>query len=330
MIDEPTPRAWCAASSLALALALSSSCAPSSSKSEPRSTNSVSGAGGGSAGSATSGGVGGLAGGLAGGTAAPGGAGATPSAVGGAGDGAGVATAGSKAIGDAGGGGAATADFCAARPGLAFCETFEALPAGPASANPPWTPSINGDGTLTIDAGVAHSGSHSLQVHGSGFSTFLVLARDSLPAMSGPLHVRVFVRMADAMTDGHNTLFVADLNAAPGTGNAFRLGEMNAMLMYTVSGDAHGALANANYYADHLPGAALTAASWGCVEVTLDHEKPEIRVGLDGAELEDLHHTDWAVDAYDALRFGFEKYAGPVGDVWYDDIAVGTSTIGCR
>ncbi len=34
--------------------------------------------------------------------------------------------------------------------------------------------------------------------------------------------------------------------------------------------------------------------------------------------------------AYDRLRFGFEKYVGPVGDVWYDDMAIGTARLGCQ
>jgi len=138
------------------------------------------------------------------------------------------------------------------------------------------------------------------------------------------------VRSNEAMTGGHNTLLIADTQAAPGTGNAFRLGEMNEMLMYTVSGDAHGALANENYYTDHLPGAALQAKQWGCLEILLDRSKPEISVRLDDPEIADLHHTDYALDEYDALRFGFEKYAGPVSDLWFDDIAIGSAPIGCR
>lgn len=53
-------------------------------------------------------------------------------------------------------------------------------------------------------------------------------------------------------------------------------------------------------------------------------------MSLDGKTIDDLHHTDWALDAYDTLRFGFEKYAGPVSDVWSDDIAVGTAPLGCN
>jgi hypothetical protein len=213
---------------------------------------------------------------------------------------------------------------------MTFCETFEDHPAGPASAKPPWAPSINGEGTLSIDASVSHSGSHALKVHGDGFNTFLVLSGALLPSRSGPLHVRSYVRLAEPMTAGHNTFLVADTMAAPGAGNAFRLGEMNAMLMYTVSGDTHGALANDNYYTDQLPGAALQPLSWACLEISLDSQKPEIQVWLDGIEIADLHHSDWPLDPYDALRFGFEKYAGPVSDVWYDDIAIGTARLGCQ
>lgn len=259
---------------------------------------------------------------VAGGTA-----GAASTGSGGAAAGAAAAGAAGSSLGGAAG--AATGDYCKAREGLTFCETFEAQAVGAALALPPWAPAINGDGTVTIDDSVAHAGGRSLKVHGSGFSTFLVLSGAPLSSATGRLHVRMFVRMAEAMTGGHNTFLVADTVAAPGTGNAFRLGEMNAMLMYTVSGDTHGALANDNYYTDNLPGEALTPATWGCVEVALDHSKPEVQVWLDGKDIPDLHHTDWALDDYDALRFGFEKYAGPVSDVWYDDIAIGTAPLGC-
>ncbi len=103
---------------------------------------------------------------------------------------------------NAGSAGAAGSDYCAARAGLTFCETFEAQSAGPAQAKPPWTPAVNGDGEVVIDDQVAHSGAHSLKVHGSGFSTFLVLNGGAFPPTTGPLHVRMFMRSDEAMTAG--------------------------------------------------------------------------------------------------------------------------------
>jgi hypothetical protein len=67
-----------------------------------------------------------------------------------------------------------------------------------------------------------------------------------------------------------------------------------------------------------------------CLEVLIDHAKPEIDVWVDGTEVPDLHHTDWPLDSYDSVRVGFEKCAGPGIDIWYDDIAVGTERMGCN
>jgi hypothetical protein len=30
------------------------------------------------------------------------------------------------------------------------------------------------------------------------------------------------------------------------------------------------------------------------------------------------------------LRFGFEKYAGPESEIFYDDLAIGSEPIGCN
>jgi len=138
------------------------------------------------------------------------------------------------------------------------------------------------------------------------------------------------MRLSRAMAGGHNTFIIADPYAMQGTGNNLRIGEMNAMLMYTIMGDGHGALSNQNFYNDGKPGVAFAPSTWVCLEVLIDHARPEIDVWVDGVEVPDLHHTDWALDSYDSLRFGFEKYAGPAIDIWYDDIAIGTERIGCN
>ena len=43
-----------------------------------------------------------------------------------------------------------------------------------------------------------------------------------------------------------------------------------------------------------------------------------------------MHHTNYPLDNYDSVRLGFEKYAGPGMEIWYDDIAIGTQRIGCN
>jgi hypothetical protein len=51
---------------------------------------------------------------------------------------------------------------------------------------------------------------------------------------------------------------------------------------------------------------------------------------VEGVDVPGLHVTHLAHENYNALRFGFEKYAGPASDIWYDDIAIGTQQLGCN
>jgi len=102
------------------------------------------------------------------------------------------------------------------------------------------------------------------------------------------------------------------------------------MLMMTVAGDTHGYLSNKNVYNDGKPGVVFTPGTWTCVELSFDPAATTIDVWVDGREVPDMHPTDIQQDQYDDLHFGFEKYAGPVSDIWYDDVAVGTSRITCN
>jgi hypothetical protein len=223
------------------------------------------------------------------------------------------------------------ASFCESRSGLAFCEDFESFAVGPVAATGPWSSAVIGEGSVSVDETQSHSGRRALRVLGSGYSSFLVYHDTKvLPAQSGRFYLRAYLRLAEEMTAGHNTFIIGDMAASPGAGNALRLGEMHQMLMYTVSGDTHGRLANENFYNDQLAGAALKAASWACVEMLIDSSGPELRVWLDGAEIPDLYTAAFPVDPYDALRFGFEKYAGPESEIFYDDLAIGSEPIGCN
>jgi len=232
--------------------------------------------------------------------------------------------------GAAGFSGGASISYCSPRPGLLFCDDFEKNVGGTAPTAP-WSSVVIGDGTVTVDASIHHGGSQSMHVNGSGYSTMLVFHDPAiLPDRKQRFFVRAFIRLITPMSVEHNSLLIADQFAMPGTGNNLRVGEMHAMLMYTVAGDAHGALANDNFYNDGLPGAALAESSFGCLELLIDPTMPELDVWLDGKEIPDLHHQDFPLDAYDALRFGFEKYGGPQRELWFDDIAIGSEKIGCN
>ncbi len=328
-----------------LALALSAGCAASGS-----SVSNVSGAGG-SQGGAGGKGLGGASGGGigAGGTLAGGGgagSGGTSTGTSGAGGGAGGAGAGAGGSGagnggsagaitggtGSGGSGGAAVTPCSPRPGLLFCDTFEADAPGAPPA--PWTTSINGSGTVTIDGNSpARSGTKSVHIQDgtNDYDTLLALHDAAiLPSVTGRFYLRFYIRLAAPMTMGHNSFVLGDLYASPGSGNSLRFSEDNQMIAESIMGDAQGAMSNNNYYNDGKIGVAFAAGEWTCVELLLDHAAPEIDVWVGDVEVPGLHSTAWKIDAYDYLRFGFEKYAGPASEIWYDDIAVGTQKIGCN
>jgi hypothetical protein len=216
---------------------------------------------------------------------------------------------------------------------MIFCDTFESGSVGAAPPSPWSTASTAGE--VTVDGTTpAHSGTKSVHIADTtnDYDTLLVLHSASvLPVAGGRFYVRTWMMLGGPMSAQHNSFILADLFAMQGQGNSLRVGEDIQMLMYTVMGDAHGALSNQNYYNDGKPGVSFTPNTWTCLELLLGSGSPgEVDVWVNGVEVPDLHHTDWAVDNYDNVRFGFEKYAGPAVDIWYDDIAIGTQRIGCN
>jgi hypothetical protein len=301
---------------------------------------SASGGNLGSGGSATggSGSGGAIIGGTGGGSGGAGGSGTGGAAgsgghAGAGGSGGGSGAAGTSGTAGSGGAGGASASHCAARPGMVFCDDFEAdSPGAPPS---PWTVTATTSTEVSVDGtNPASSGTKSIHVltTSNDYDTFLALHDTSvLPVSGGQLYLRFYIRLATGTTAGHNTLVRGDLYASQGMGNNLLFGEDNYMIMESINGDGEAAMSNNSYYSDGMMiGVNYPMGVWTCVELLLDHNAPAIDVWVNGTEVPDLHQTAWKIDAYDYLRFGFEKYAGPASEIWYDDIAFGTMPIGCN
>ncbi|MGC4087966.1 MAG: hypothetical protein QM756_08725 [Polyangiaceae bacterium] len=295
--------------------------------------NGGSSSGGGSSGGSSAANGGSASGGSANGGSANGGA--PQGGSGGAGNG------GSSSGGVAGGaasGGSGTAGSSAsgcAKSGLLFCDDFEKYSAGPAPTTGGWSTSFIGPDTpsIVVDGTTAHSGTRSVVVHApnTNFQSFIIYHDAAvLPRTQGDFYMRVFVRLGRDMATMHNAYIVLDRFAAPGGGSAVRLGEDTGMLSLTVGGDAQGTLSNAKFSQNQILGPHFVSKTWACLEGYFNSTKPEIDFWLDGAEIADFHHTNWTADAYDTVRLGFEKYAGPELDIWFDDFALGATRVGCN
>jgi hypothetical protein len=239
---------------------------------------------------------------------------------------AGDSNGGGSAGGPSGGSGGAVAGPCG-HAGEVFCEDFEDVTMlDPAR----WMIEKIGDGTVVIDGAMGHSGTKSIHVTQVGYNAFATLKGASLFPTGSRFYLRVFMRLATPMTGGHNTYFIAGLAATPGAPYETRVGVMNEMLIINQPQGDRGFMSNQNYYNDHLPGSVLPANAWSCVEVFFDPAASTINIWLEDAPIPDLARTDWQEERFDVIRFGFERYAGPDSEIWYDDIAVGTQKIGCR
>ena len=133
------------------------------------------------------------------------------------------------------------------------------------------------------------------------------------------------------MTAGHNTFVRGDLFASQGKGNNLLFSEDNQMIMESIDGDGQSAMSNNAYYTDgNMIGANYPTGSGpasSCCSITT---RPPSTCGSTAPRSRTCTRRSGSIDAYDYLRFGFEKYAGPASELWYDDIAIGTQPIGCN
>ncbi|XXT16970.1 hypothetical protein WME94_42740 [Sorangium sp. So ce429] len=175
---------------------------------------------------------------------------------------------------------------------------------------------------VTLDSS-GHSGSRSVKVTGSGFSQML-----GIPVPSA-FWGRVYVKSDTAIQMGHNTYVAATTgNGDPNEGEHIRIGEHQCQLELNRKTDDAEKLSNGGTYSCD-GGVKLAANTWYCLEFNYNGPGSEVRVFVDGTEVEQLHVTNWGPYDYKLFKLGFEKYHGGNKNMWYDDLALGAERAGC-
>ena len=176
---------------------------------------------------------------------------------------------------------------------------------------------------VTLDNSVAHSGQRALKVVGTDFSQMLAVA------VPGTFWGRVYLRSDTDIQSGHNTYVAAGTGSGdPNNGTYIRIGEHQCQLELNRSTDDKELLSNGGTYMCQ-GGVKLLKDTWYCLEFLYDGPGQEIRVFVDGSEVSALHSTDWGSYDYKVFKLGFEKYHGENKTLWYDDLALGASQLGC-
>ncbi|PJE98004.1 hydrolase [Streptomyces carminius] len=222
-----------------------------------------------------------------------------------------------------------------------FCDDFESQTGSQPSGR--WTagaPNCSGTGTASVDSSVAHSGGKSLRINGGGGYCNHIFVGTPLDDVdtSGTFWARFQVRHTTPLPAAHVT-FAAMHDA--GENKDLRMGGQNSALQWNrESDDATLPEQSPNGVAMSRP---LPVNTWTCVEFRIDGSTGHLETWVDGEAVPGLavdgtptHDIDgqwlrkpgWRPSLTD-LRVGWESYGGDTDTLWFDDVAVGSSRIGC-
>ncbi|KAF3931447.1 hypothetical protein ABW19_dt0203172 [Dactylella cylindrospora] len=200
-----------------------------------------------------------------------------------------------------------------------------------------YAPDCNQGGSVSLDSSTAHSGSNSIKVSGAGgYCGHIFIGTTQVP--SGDIYVRTWVKASNALTSSHVT-FITMPDASLGTNKHLRIGGQNSILMYNRESDdatlpdlsPQGVAAST----------ALPTGAFQCFEYHIGTDGT-IETWLNGNPISALtvgpgitnpNAGQWTRSTYvprlTGIYFGWESYGGDTNTLWYDDIVIGSSRVGC-
>jgi hypothetical protein len=281
------------------------------------------GCAGGGSGTGASGGAGGGSGGAGGGSSGQGGGGGAPAGGGGGAGGTSGPTDGGADRG-AGGAGGGTVSPGACPANAIFCSGFEAsgLPAGATFQDP----DESSGGTtfaqvMTLDTVMPFDGAQSLKVTSPGPFTFRMLG----VAVPATFWVRLFIKSdQDIGQEGHNAFFQAMTD--PNYHSSTHSVEVSEQYTCIILNDHDTLFPTANTCTNNT---ALAKNTWHCMEASFDGATGDVQVFADGAQI--INAPAWAPAkaAFNTFEFGYANYHPPAASVWYDDVVVAPTRVGC-
>ncbi len=328
------------------------------------------GSGAGPTGGVSGTGLGGSAGQPTGGTSGTSGASGTAGAAVGGSAGAATGGSGGDAMGGASGSGGGAGDSSAGAgaggsgPGaytgtILVQDNFDAQANGAAPDSAKWQlyPDYNLSQAPIVDGARSHSPPNASKSRGN--PSFLIPKQGAvlggMIAPSNKFYVRVWVSFekATSMVGNHSTFLVGSV-AKDNSGTELRLGfssnqngkpEMLDLNLQNAT-DGGEVTRYSNGFTDgqnsaNFPGMGVQFAAnqWYCLEALFDGMGSEFRLWIDGTENMEMHVHDFSGNStprvawgpmFNYLKIGTQDYSGQIGQVWYDDVFVGTAQVGCQ
>jgi hypothetical protein len=228
---------------------------------------------------------------------------------------------------------------------MALCEDFEAGAAGAAPDATRWTIAAPDCSKFdvskaVIDTAQAHTGKGSLRIDAPGEYCGHIFIQNQAIATLGPVvYGRFWVRMSAALTDQHVT-FVS-MRDTNDSNSELRMGGQSQILMWNRKSD-DATLPELSPTGISMS-TAIPALKWTCIEFAIDSNQGTLKTWVDGnapAGLEVdgtatpdvdrrwLQRANWRPALAD-FKLGWEQYSNVANTLWFDDIALNTSRIGC-
>lgn len=254
--------------------------------------------------------------------------------------GSGGAAAGS-ASGGSGGATGGTGGGNAACNGALFCDDFEGYTATPGA---PWMVKKNAQGNVLIDGAQHKSGSKAVKFTTSGamdYQQAYIMLDEIFPVAQNAFYGRMMIYTTKAANDGVHWTMIQ------GEGPAVAQGITRADVRY---GGQHQQSLMANYDSagkksdcwQHSQ-TKMPEGKWACMEWYFEGATNTQKLWLDGKAIDDLtvtgqgqgciaHDTadKWIFPAFEHLYLGWESYQhDDPREVWIDDVALGTTKVGC-
>ncbi|MEU0878257.1 cellulose-binding domain-containing protein [Lentzea sp. NPDC005914] len=223
-------------------------------------------------------------------------------------------------------------------PSGGFCDGFEnqtgTTPGGDWSL---MFPNCQGTGTASVDSSTARSGTKSVRIDGrAGYCNHVFLAMSKGTSGSG-LYTRFYVRHTTALPEQHVT-FVAMKDTADG-GKDLRMGGQNRALQWNRESD--DATLPEQSPAGVAQSTPLAVNQWTCVEFGITGS--ELRTWVNGTEVAGLRADGVPTPDVDAqwlrrsgwrpalsnFRLGWESYGSGDDTLWFDDVVMAASRVGC-
>jgi len=218
-------------------------------------------------------------------------------------------------------------------PGCLLCDDFEGAATGGSPDPDKWSLTLDFNSVpqaapnIAIDGTVAHSGSRSVRVMGTGSLREIVghVARDQFFA-------RAWLRLSTVPTGGGPVVM-----AIGGDQNAdLRLRLWAGQLATLNTGAGDSIVPNAATSGNCTQCVPVPSNAWFCAEMSVDNASQSVILWINGNEAARVTNNDWnsswpRFPSPTNVRFGYWglQGAGPT-QIWIDDVAVRSTRVGCQ